>query len=65
MAKGKRTYIWYYSTTTWDLVHVTNVQKKNFTWDKKWPNLTKYNKKIQKRESLAEWTLKVKEIKKG
>jgi hypothetical protein len=30
MAKGKRTYVGFYSTETGNLVHVTNIQKKNF-----------------------------------
>ncbi len=65
MAKGKRTYVWFYSTETWNLVHVTNIQKKNFDSTKKWPELTKYNKITRKRESVKDGTLKMKEIKKG
>ena len=60
MAKGKRTYVAYYSNETWDMVHTTNIQKKNFEGDKKWPSLRKYNKKTKKHE-----VLKMKEIKKG
>ena len=60
MAKGKRTYVWYYSTETWNLVHVTNIQKKNFETGKKGPELRKYNKVTKKHE-----VLKLKEIKKG
>jgi hypothetical protein len=30
MAKGKRTYVAYYSTQTGNMVHTTNIQKKNF-----------------------------------
>lgn len=60
MAKGKRTYVAYYSTETWNMVHVTNIQKKNFEAWVKWPSLRKYNKKTRKHE-----VLKMKEIKKG
>jgi hypothetical protein len=42
------------------LVHVTNIQKKNFETGEKWPKLRKYNKKTRKHE-----VLKMKEIKKG
>lgn len=60
MAKGKRNYVWFYSTETWNLVHVTNIQKKNFPAWVKWPTLRKYNKITRKHE-----VLKMKEIKKG
>lgn len=30
MAKGKRTYVAFYSTVTGNMVHSTNIQKKNF-----------------------------------
>jgi predicted NAD-dependent protein-ADP-ribosyltransferase YbiA (DUF1768 family) len=60
MAKGKRTYVWFYSTETGNLVHVTNIQKKNFQEGKKWPTLRKYNKVTRKHE-----VLKMKDIKKG
>ena len=60
MAKGKRTYVWFYSTETWNLVHVTNIQKRNYEAGKKWPTLRKYNKVTKKHE-----VLKRKEIKKG
>jgi len=30
MAKGKRTYVGFYSVETGNLVHVTNIQKRNF-----------------------------------
>ena len=30
MAKGKRTYVAYYSTETGNMVHTTNIAKKNF-----------------------------------
>jgi hypothetical protein len=30
MAKGKRTYVAYYSTTTGEMVYMTNIQKKNY-----------------------------------
>lgn len=60
MAKGKRTYVGFYSTETDNLVHVTNIQKKNFEAWVKWPSLRKYNKKTRKHE-----VLKMKEIKKG
>ena len=59
MAKGKRTYVWYYSPETWNLVHVTNIQKKNFETWVKGPKLKKYNKITRKHEEL-----KMKEIKK-
>ncbi len=60
MAKGKRTYVAFYSTDTGNMVHSTNIQKKNFENWVKWPNLRKYNKKTRKHE-----VLKMKEIKKG
>lgn len=60
MAKGKRTYVWFYSTETWNLVHITNIQKRNFEAGVKWPTLRKYNKVTRKHE-----VLKMKEIKKG
>jgi hypothetical protein len=60
MAKGKRTYVAYYSTETGNMVHSTNIQKKNFEAGKKGPELRKYNKITRKHE-----TLKMKEIKKG
>ena len=41
MAKGKRTYVGFYSTETGNLVHVTNIQKKNFEAGKKGPELRK------------------------
>lgn len=66
MAKGKRTYIAYYSTTTGNMVHTTNIQKKNFQVGgstKKGPDLTKYNPVIRKRESTKDGTLKMKEVK--
>ena len=59
MAKGKRTYVGFYSTETGNLVHVTNIQKKNFEQGKKL-SLRKYNKKTRKHE-----VLKMKEMKKG
>ncbi|MCH2188215.1 hypothetical protein MK079_00095 [Candidatus Gracilibacteria bacterium] len=65
MAKGKRTYVAFYSTTTGDMVHMTNIQKKNFEAGVKGPSLRKYNAKIRKHESTADGTLKMKEIKKG
>lgn len=59
MAKGKRTYVWFYSEETGNLVHITNINKKNFTtWEKL--SLRKYNKLTKKHE-----VLKMKEIKKG
>jgi len=60
MAKGKRTYVGYYSTETGNLVHVTNIQKRNYEAGVKWPTLKKYNKVTKKHE-----VLKMKEIKKG
>ncbi|MBS9775082.1 hypothetical protein KGV52_00045 [Candidatus Gracilibacteria bacterium] len=61
MAKGKRTYIGYYSTTTGNLVHVTNINERNFsTGDNKFPVLRKYNPKTRQHE-----VLKAKKIKKG
>lgn len=58
MAKGKRTYVWFYSEETWNLIHVTNINKKNFDpWEKL--SLRKYNKITKKHEIL-----KMKEIKK-
>jgi len=61
MAKGKRTYVAYYSTETGNMVHTTNIQKKNFqTKGEKFPILRKYNPKTRKHEIL-----KAKEIKKG
>lgn len=61
MAKGKRTYVAYYSTETGNMVHTTNIQKKNFQQKgEKFPILRKYNKVTKKHEIL-----KAKEIKKG
>ena len=60
MAKGKRTYVAYYSTETGNMVHTTNIQKKNFEAWVKGPTLRKYNPKTRKHE-----VLKMKEIKKG
>ena len=60
MAKGKRTYVAFYSTETGNMVHTTNIQKKNFEAWVKWPKLRKYNKVTRKHEEL-----KMKEIKKG
>ena len=60
MAKGKRSYVGFYSTETGNLVHVTNIQKKNFEAGKKGPELRKYNKITKTHE-----VLKMKEIKKG
>lgn len=65
MAKGKRTYVAYYSTKTGNMVHMTNIQKKNFEAWKKWPDLRKYNKVTKEHESTKDGTLKMKEIKKG
>ena len=59
MAKGKRTYVGFYSTDTKNLVHVSNIQKRNFESGEKL-SLRKYNKKTRKHE-----VLKMKEIKKG
>jgi len=61
MAKGKRTYVAYYSTETGNMVHTTNIQKKNFQQKgEKFPVLRKYNPQTRKHEIL-----KAKEIKKG
>ena len=60
MAKGKRTYVAYYSTETGNMVHTTNIQKKNFEAGVKGPTLRKYNNKTKKHEIL-----KMKEIKKA
>jgi len=60
LPKGKRTYVAYYSTETGNMVHTTNIQKKNFEAGKKGPELRKYNKVTRKHE-----VLKMKEIKKG
>ncbi len=61
MAKGKRTYVAYYSTETGNMVHTTNIAKKNFQQKgTKGPSLRKYNPKTRKHE-----VLKMKEIKKG
>ena len=60
MAKGKRTYVAFYSTETGNMVHTSNIQKRNFEAGTKWPTLRKYNKVTRKHE-----TLKMKEIKKG
>ena len=65
MAKGKRTYVAFYSTETGNIVHITNIQKKNFEAGTKGPSLRKYNKVTRKHESIAEGTLKMKELKKG
>jgi ribosomal protein L33 len=58
MAKGKRTYVGFYSTETGNLVHVTNIQKKNFEAGEKL-ELRKYNKITRKHE-----VLRMKELKK-
>ena len=60
MAKGKRTYVAFYSTETWNMVHVSNIQKRNFEAGTKGPTLRKYNKVTRKHE-----VLKMKEIKKA
>ncbi len=60
MAKGKRTYVAFYSPETGNMVHMTNIQKKNFEAGVKGPTLRKYNKVTRKHE-----VLKMKEIKKG
>ncbi|MBT3729365.1 hypothetical protein HOG27_04950 [bacterium] len=60
MPKGKRTYVAFYSTETGNMVHMTNIQKKNFEAGTKGPTLRKYNKVTRKHE-----VLKMKEIKKG
>ena len=65
MAKGKRTYVAFYSTTTGNMVHMTNIQKKNFEAGVKGPSLRKYNKVTKTHESTKDGTLKMKEIKKG
>ena len=52
MAKGKRTYVAFYSTETGNMVHTTNIQKKNFEAGVKGPTLRKYNKKTRKHEVL-------------
>jgi hypothetical protein len=49
----------YYSTETGNLVHVTNIQKRNYEAWVKGPTLRKYNKVTKKHE-----VLKMKEIKK-
>lgn len=59
MAKGKRTYVGFYSEETGNLVHITNINKKNFSPGEKL-TLRKYNKVTRKHE-----VLKMKEIKKG
>jgi len=59
MAKGKRTVVGFYSEETWNLVHVTSINKKNF-WPGEKLSLRKYNKVTRKHEIL-----KMKEIKKG
>ena len=65
MAKGKRTYVGFYSVETGNLVHTTNIQKRNFEAGVKGPKLSKYNKVTKKHESVKAGTLKMKEIKKG
>lgn len=65
MAKGKRTYIGYYSVKTGEMVHMTNVQKKNLEAGKKGPDLSRYNKTLKLHESTKDGTLRIKEIKKG
>ncbi len=64
MAKGKRTYVAFYSVETGNMVHMTNIQKKNYPAGVKGPSLSKYNKVTKKHESTKEGTLKMKEIKK-
>ncbi len=65
MAKGKRTYVGFYSTLSGKLIHVTNIQKKNFAAWVKGPSLRKYDPVAKKHVSTKEGTLKMKEIKKG
>lgn len=65
MAKGKRTYVAFFSTLSGMMVHMTNIQKKNFEAGKKGPELRKYDKIAKKHVSVKEGTLKMKEIKKG
>ncbi len=65
MAKGKRTYVAYYSTLSGKMIHTTNIQKKNFEAWKKGPDLRKYDNIAKKHVSVKEGTLKMKEIKKG
>lgn len=57
--KGKRTIVGFYSEEWKNLVHVTTINKKNFSPGEKLV-LRKYNKKTRKHE-----VLKYKEIKKG
>ena len=65
MAKGKRTYVGFYCVETGQLLHVTNIQKRNFEAGVKGPKLRKYSKTLKKHVSVKEGTLKMKEIKKG
>jgi len=60
MAKGKRTNVAFYSVETGNMVHTTNIQKRNFEAGVKGPKLRKYNKVTRKHE-----VLKMKEIKKA
>ena len=65
MAKGKRTYVGFFSTLSGMMVHMTNIQKRNFEAGKKGPSLRKYDKVAKKHVSIADGTMKMKEIKKG
>ena len=59
MAKGKRTYMAFISKATGNIIHITNVAKKNFAAGEKL-TLRKYNKVTRKHEEVT-----MKEIKKG
>ena len=65
MAKGKRTYVAFYSTESGKMLHTTHIQKKNFPTWVKGPSLRKYDPVLKKHVSVKEGTLKMKEIKKG
>lgn len=59
MAKGKRTYVAFYSKVTGNMIHMTNIAKRSFAaWEKL--TLKKYNKVTRKHEEVT-----MKEIKKG
>jgi ribosomal protein L33 len=59
MAKGKRTYVAFYSKQSGNMIHMTNIAKKNFAAGEKL-TLKKYNKVTRKHEEVT-----MKEIKKG
>ena len=64
MAKGKSTYVAYYSTISGKMVHTTYFNKRNEELKgRKFPELSKYDPIAKKHVSTKEGTLKAKVIK--